>query len=251
MIETGLDLGVPNFAVHKGLPIPGFDVEHNAPTDVGPVAKDYPEANFIIYHSGIHSGTGESVFDAISPPETEDVPFDPSDPSPLGVNVLIKSLMDHGIGVGSNVYAELGSAWSNVARNPVSSQHLIGKLLKYLGEDNVVWGTDAIITGSPQWQIEAFRSFQITPEYQDRFGYPELTDEVKAKIFGLNAARIFRVDPERERCKVGSSDFAMVRERADSELGPRRWTAKPPLGPTTRREFLRLAKESIARGTPS
>jgi predicted TIM-barrel fold metal-dependent hydrolase len=249
-IETGLDLGVPNFSVHKGLPIPGFDVEHNAPTDIGPIALDYPEANFIVYHSGINSGTGENVLDAVSPPETEDVPFDPNDPDPKGVNMLIKNLMDHGIEPGSNVYAELGSAWSNVARDPNSSQHMMGKLLKYVGEDNVVWGTDAIITGGPQWQIEAFRAFQITEEYQEQFGYPPMTDEIKRKIFGLNAARIFRIDPEMERCKLDSTDFAMIKKNMDGELGPRRWTAKPPLGPTSRREFLRLAKLNIAKGVP-
>ena len=37
----------------------------------------------------------------------------------------------------------------------------IGKLLKHVGEDNVLWGTDSIWYGSPQDQIQAFRTFQI------------------------------------------------------------------------------------------
>ena len=43
-IEHGLELGIPNFAIHKGLPIPGFDVEHNQPLEIGEVAKKYPRS---------------------------------------------------------------------------------------------------------------------------------------------------------------------------------------------------------------
>ena len=48
--------------------------------------------------------------------------------------------------------------------------------------------------GSPQWQIEAFRRFQIPEEMQEKFGYPEITDEDKAKILGLNAAKLYSID---------------------------------------------------------
>ena len=49
-------LGVKTFAIHKGLPISGFSVAHNLPDDIGPVAKDYPDCNFIVYHSSICAG---------------------------------------------------------------------------------------------------------------------------------------------------------------------------------------------------
>jgi len=252
-IEAGLSLGVPNFAVHKGLPIPGFDVEHNYPWDIGPISKDYPDANFVVYHSAIGAGLGDSPTDALGGAgTTEGVPYDENaDREALrGSNTLIRSLLDAGVTPGSNVYAELGSAWSNVMRDPNRAQHLIGKLLKYVGEDNVVWGTDCILGGSPQSQIQAFRAFTITPEYQDMYGYPELTDAIKRKIFGLNAAKIYRVDPERARCKVEASQFASAKRALDSELGPNRWAVKPQLGPRTRREFFNLARENKAKGTP-
>ena len=57
-----------------------------------------------------------------------------------------------------------------------------------------MWGTDCIWYGSPQDQIAAFRAFEITPEFQERFGYPELTAERKAKILGLNALRVFGIE---------------------------------------------------------
>lgn len=259
-IEAGLKLGVPNFAIHKGLPIPGFDVVHNEPTDIGPIAKMFPEANFVIYHSGINAGTGDSVTAALAPEHTENVPYQ-STGEVKGVNMLIRSLIDEGLIIenddGSverpnplNVYAEMGSAWSQVMTDPNEAQHYIGKLLKYLGPDNIVWGTDAILGGSPQGQIMAFKAFSITAEYQDKYGYPELTDDIKRKIFGLNAAKLYRIDPDATRCKVDAGTFAHYKRQLDNEVGPNRWIVKPPAGPRTRREFLALAKFNKARGLP-
>jgi hypothetical protein len=249
-IERGLELGIPNFAIHKGLPIPGFDVEHNQPIEVGDAAKAYPDANFIIYHSGIGAGTSSLIGLA----SVENMPFDESVEDPLmhsGLDQLIASLRKAGIGPnGSNVYGELGSAWSNVMNNAVAAQHFIGKLLKYLGPDNIVWGTDCILYGSPQPQIESFRMFQITQQFQDMYGYPALTPEIKAKIFGLNSARIFCIDPEARRCAATESTFAEVKREWDSDFGPRRWVAQRPPAPTSRREFLQLAKMAIAKRSP-
>src|SRR5262249_12125305 len=97
-------------------------------------------------------------------------------------------------------YAELGSTWRFVMRDPTTAAHLLGKLLKHMGEDNVLWGTDSIWYGSPQDQIQAFRSFQIAPALIEAYGYPELTPSLKQKVFGLNGARVYGIDvPERRR----------------------------------------------------
>jgi hypothetical protein len=135
-------------------------------------------------------------------------------------------------------------------RDPVQSQHYIGKLLKYLGEDNIVWGTDCILGGSPQGQIDLFRAFQITPEYQDKYGYPAITDAMKAKIFGLNAAKLYHIDTTAKRCKLQQSQFAMQKRELDETVGTRRWTVQGPLGPRTRREFFEMAMRARARGVP-
>lgn len=100
---------------------------------------------------------------------------------------MIASLQQCSIGKDGNVYAELGSTWRHVLQNPDEAAHVIGKLLVHLDEDRILWGTDAIWYGSPQDQIQAFRAFEITPEFQERYGYPALTPERKPKIFGLRA----------------------------------------------------------------
>ena len=102
----------------------------------------------------------------------------------------------------TNVYAELGSTWRYVMRDPDQAAHLLGKLLKTFGEDRVLWGTDSIWYGSPQDQIQAFRAFQIGREFQQRHGYPELTPQLKRKVFGLNAAQVYGLKPDAQRRKL-------------------------------------------------
>ena len=94
---------------------------------------------------------------------------------------------------------------------PTQAAHTLGKLLMAVGPDNVVWGTDSIWYGSPQAQIEAFRAFEITPEYQERFGYPALTPEVKRKILGGNGAALYAVDPMATRCEFTPEELQQAR----------------------------------------
>ena len=98
---------------------------------------------------------------------------------------------------GANVYAELGSTWFCLIRRPEEAAHVLGKLLLAVGEDNVLWGTDSIWYGSPQPAIDAFRAFQIPAELRERYGYPELTPRVKAKILGAQRGARLRDRPRR------------------------------------------------------
>lgn len=59
VIETGLGLGIPLFAVHKGLPLPGMEPGYTRPKDVGAAARAHPDATFLIYHSGFESDRRE------------------------------------------------------------------------------------------------------------------------------------------------------------------------------------------------
>ena len=93
-----------------------------------------------------------------------------------GVDRLLESVREAGIGPGGNVYAELGSTWRNLMGDPDQAAHLLGQAdRRRSGPSNVLWGTDSIWYGSPQDQIEAFRAFEITAEAQERFGYAPLT----------------------------------------------------------------------------
>jgi uncharacterized protein len=193
-LEHLVRIGTPILFVHKGL---SNNTRYGSPADIGPAAAAHPEVSFVVYHSGFEVTLREGPYTGAT--------------ADRGVNRLITSLRDAGIGPGENVFAELGSTWWHLLRRPDEAAHVIGKLLLAFGEDNILWGTDSIFYGSPQGQIEAFRSFQIPQGFQDRHGYPPLTDRAKSKILGWNAARLYGVDPIMEPVGFTRDELEMAR----------------------------------------
>ena len=84
--------GVPAIAVHKGL---SGGSPYASPVDIGPAAAANPDLRFLVYHSGYETSYTEG----------------PYDPDGAGVDRLLRSVTEAGIGAGGNVYAELGSTW--------------------------------------------------------------------------------------------------------------------------------------------
>jgi hypothetical protein len=97
--------------------------------------------------------------------------------------------------------------------DPTQAAHVLGKLLKQFGEDRVIWGTDSIWYGSPQDQIQAFRAFEITPQFQEQYGYPALTQKVKEKILGKNAAKLHKIKSKAPaNCDFTREELEQVRQ---------------------------------------
>lgn len=219
LIEKARALGVRNICVHKGLPFGQRSYEHSIASDIGIVARMFPDVNFLVYHAGFIAGQAEG-------------PYNPARGE--GVDALIRSLEENGVPKNANVYAELGSTWRHAMRDPDTAAHIVGKLLKHVGERNVLYGSDCIWYGSPQDQIQAFRTFQISAAFQAQYGYPKITDALRARIFGLNAARVYQVDVD-DVLEVARGDV-IGRGR-----GAYREQPEPHFltyGPKTRREFL-------------
>jgi uncharacterized protein len=237
VVEKAREMGVRIMCGHKGLPLLEFDRDHNGPRDMVALSRQFPDMDFVIYHAAYER-------------ETREGPYDPS-PGRAGVDSLVRALDEYGVGPNENVYAELGTTWREVLSRPDEAGHVVGKLLKHLGEDRLLWGTDAVWFGSPQPQIMAFRAFQISAEHQERFGYPALTDEVKAKVFGLNAAALFGIDPEATRCVLDADGLSRAR---DEHVGlvfdgaiPEPWQSR---GPLSRREVLAWVNRLTEPWTP-
>src|SRR5499427_8316165 len=55
MLETSRRLGVKNICLHKGLPLLNGVEEYWHPRDLERAAKDFPDLDFIVYHSAFHS----------------------------------------------------------------------------------------------------------------------------------------------------------------------------------------------------
>jgi len=229
-VERARKVGVRNICIHKGLAFGPKSYEHSTCRDIGPIAKRFPDVNFLIYHSGYVAGTDEGPYD---PKRTD------------GIDALVTSLQSSGVRPNSNVYAELGSTWRFLSmRDPTSAAHALGKLFKHVGEDNVLWGTDSIWYGSPQDQIQAFRTFQIAEDLREKHGYPTITPELRSKVFGLNATRPYKIPPEEIRRQMQGDRVAEQRLAYSERPNPTFATH----GPKTRREFLGL--RALSGGEP-
>jgi len=224
-IEKIRSIGNKRLAVLKGLPFLQYkdNLKYASSRDVGPAARANPDITFMIYHSGYDMRVREGAY---------------ARGSGAGVDDLITSLLDAGLkpGTGHNVYAELGSTWRYLMRDAEQAAHVIGKLLKYVGEDRVLWGTDSIWYGSPQDQIMAFRAFQISDEFHQKFGYPKLTPQIRAKIFGLNGAAAYGLTPTEVRKSTARDPLGRARVAYREAPDPSFLT----YGPKNRREFFRL-----------
>jgi uncharacterized protein len=205
--EKTKKLGVKNLCVHKGLPLGAFNEKACKPLDLEKAALDWPDLNFIVYHSGFRGfgalagGTGEKVED----PKTDDpqeIPWISDIFRILKKNPKIK-----------NIYFELGSTFQMTsARDPEMAMHMLGQMIQTAGADHILWGTDSIWGGSPQSQIVRLRKLKVKPELMEKYKYPELTDEVKDQILGLNAAKLFGIDPKDKRQAIKADRLSQLRQ---------------------------------------
>jgi predicted TIM-barrel fold metal-dependent hydrolase len=205
--EKTKKLGVKNLCVHKGLPLGFFNEKACTPLDLEKAAKDWPDLNFIVYHSGfrgvgvIGQGTGEKVVDPKSD-DPQEIPWISDILRILKKNPKIR-----------NIYFELGSTFNQLSSaRPETCLHMLGQMIQVAGPDHVLWGTDSIWNGSPQGQIVRMRKLKMTDELMDKYKYAPLTDEVKNQILGLNAAKLFNLDPQAKRQAIKADKLSQLRE---------------------------------------
>ncbi len=191
-IEESRKRGVRLISTHKGYSYQSRTLGHLAnPKDVEKAALRNPDFNFVVYHSAIKHGSNEANW-------KESNQYDPTTGDFLWHSVLMDIKKRNP--KMNNVYCEVGSFFNILAvTDPVMAMHGMGKNIKYYGSDHVVWGTDCLWWGSPQWGIDALKRFQISDEMCEKFGYKKITKEDKAKIFGLNAAKLYKVDVKAKR----------------------------------------------------
>ena len=271
-------------ASHKGPALPGFDATSNSCGDVGPAARQNPDVNYVIYHSGAGGGTS-----APYPGDANVQQFE------LSVNSLIRSLrveswdaeshipagLEHGNS--PNVFAEIGSTWRNVAGNPNNASHLLGKLIKHVGAQRVVWGTDDLWYGSPQPEIVALRSLVMTDAAKELYNLPHGLDgdrfdprrnaheaasymvenpavagwpmdakahperSIRNGIFGRNAAIPYQVDPDDKKAAIDCGDVDRMRNEyyvnQFTDLESAPGALNKMVAPRTKAEVIKLRNE--------
>jgi uncharacterized protein len=215
--EKAAKAGIRNVCVHKGLfpllaekALPRL-VSNAAVADVAKAAKDWPQLNFVIYHSGYRHLGG---------PPSDGVDEWEKTGRLSWLTDLAEIPEKHGV---TNVYGDLGAifAW-NVIAQPVLAAAMMGTLVRGLGHDRIIWGTDSVWTGSPQWQIEALRRLEIPEDLQKKHGFKPLgpaDGPVKNAILGENGLRLFGVT---KKAAVETPDRLDLMKAEYERLGPSR-----------------------------
>ncbi len=165
LYEKGRALGIKVFQFHKGFPITRARLEDLSPLDIQQAAMDFPDLTFAIHHLGLPYFE-ETVYIAARFP---------------------------------NVVLVLSGTMHLPLIAPYQFQDYLGRLLRDVGSDRLLWGSEAPLLGNPQPMLDWFWTMQIDPELQARYGYPALTEQDKRNILGENQARLFGVALPRAR----------------------------------------------------
>jgi predicted TIM-barrel fold metal-dependent hydrolase len=186
--------GITTICIHKGLMPRDYERafkgvwKYATVEDVPKAARDWPDLNFVIYHAALRP--------FLEVPEAEAAEFEKTGYIPWASDL---AALPGRFGV-KNVYAEIGTAFATtVVTNPRLAAGLLGTLIKGMGADHVIWGTDSVWYGSPQWQIEALRRLEIPEDLQKKYGFAPLgpaDGAVKNAIFWDNGARFYRLKKE-------------------------------------------------------
>lgn len=157
-LEEAQKLGIRNIHVHKGPTILPLNKDAFDVGDVDDVATSFQDLNFIIEHCGL--------------PRLDDFCWIATQET--------------------NVYGGLAVALPFIHTRPRYFAEIISELLFWVGEDKLLYGSDYGIW-TPKWLIDKFMAFQLPEEIAKETGV-SLSDIAKAKILGLNAARLYNID---------------------------------------------------------
>jgi uncharacterized protein len=201
--------GITTVCIHKGLLPADYEKswpgvwEYNSVWDVGQAAKDWPQVNFVIYHAALRP--------FLESPEGALGEFEQTGRIKWATD-LAEIPAKYGV---SNVYGELGTAFANSAvANPRFAAAFVGTLIRGLGADHVVWGSDSVWYGSPQWQIEAMRRLEIPEDMQRKHTFAPLGPAdglVKSAIFAGNTARLYRLETKAAQGGITTDRLAAIR----------------------------------------
>ncbi len=226
--EKVIKSGINTICVHKGLMPLDYEKafagtwDHATVNDLGQAAKDWPGMNFVIYHSALRPWLAEDPSPAMAEfMKTGYIPW---------VTDLARIPDKFGV---NNVYGELGTSFaSSAVTNPRFCAAFLGQLVNMMGPERVVWGSDSVWYGGPQWQIEALRRLEIPNDIMKKNGWKiplgGPNSEVKQKIFGLNSAHLYNLDikisqekPFRhdQIAQIKSDYLAMGGERSNATYG--------------------------------
>jgi predicted TIM-barrel fold metal-dependent hydrolase len=95
-----------------------------------------------------------------------------------------------------NLYLSLSGIIGWLARAPYRGYHMIGEALQWVSSEKIVMGLDLPFDDTKR-VVDYVRTLEMPAELQEKWGYPEITDEIRANILGLNLAKLAKLDPKK------------------------------------------------------
>jgi len=207
--EKIVKAGSPMVCIHKGLLPADYEKswpsvwEYNTVWDVGKAAKDWPQVTFVIYHSALRMFQESPAATMAEFEKTGRIKW---------ATDLAEIPAKYGV---TNVYGEIGTSFAACAvANPALAAALVGTLVRGLGTDRVLWGSDSVWYGSPQWQIEALRRLEIPDAMRKQHQFAPLGPAdglVKTAIFSGNAARLYGIQTRTALGSITNDRIAAIR----------------------------------------
>ena len=158
--EKAQELGVP-LTIHTGMAyVVPQPTRYTLPILLDDICLDFPHLKIIAYHAGW--------------PYSEEL---------FGL-----------AGKHKNLYISSSGIIGWMARAPHRGYHLVGQALEWAGPNKIVLGLDMPFTEMKR-VVDWVRTLQIPDELRENWGYPEITDEIRAKILGLNLAKLTGIEP--------------------------------------------------------
>ncbi|MBU2667194.1 amidohydrolase family protein [Actinoplanes bogorensis] len=176
LLEAARDLGLKNIAIHKAIPIGPSSIENFKVSDIDEPLMRFRDLNFQLVHAGF------AFLD-----ETR---------------VLLHR---H-----PNLYANLESTFCNLNNRPAIFLEALGEFLYWGSVDQILYASGFNIT-HPRPMIEAFAALEMPQRLKEERGYPDLTDEIKRKILGLNALKLHGIDPGAAATKIAGDQYEQRR----------------------------------------
>jgi len=217
--EKAVKSGINTICIHKGLLPADYEKswpgvwEYATVADLGKAAKDWPKLNFVIYHAALR------MFQ--ESPEGVVAEFDKTGRIQW-VTDLAEIPAKYGV---KNVYGEMGTAFATCAvTNPRFAAAFMGTMIRGLGTDHVLWGSDSVWYGSPQWQIEALRRLEIPEDMRKQHKFAALgaaDGKVKTAILGGNASKLYNYSPKTALGAITNDKIAAIRSEYVAAGGER------------------------------
>ncbi len=214
--EKAVKSGINTICIHKGLLPRDYEQswpgvwKHATVDDVLRAAKDWPQLNFVIYHGALRMFLEDPQYTLDNFERTGRIDW---------TTDVCELVSKHGC---KNVYAELGTTFATSAvASPRLSGAMIGQFVNEMGEANVVWGSDSVWYGSPQWQIEAMRRLEVPEDIMKKMGWKKKLggpdSKIKNMIFGQNSARLYKYNPRAEYEQLSNDQLALMKQKYEQE----------------------------------